>query len=76
MAPEDRPSAVRGRPVDGPTTVCPTLAARDPTMKLLVVSPVDLIPDFIPVLGYLDDLVPLPVGIMTVCAMISGEILV
>jgi uncharacterized membrane protein YkvA (DUF1232 family) len=38
-------------------------------------SPIDLIPDFIPVLGYLDDLVLLPLGIMAVRAMIAGEVL-
>jgi uncharacterized membrane protein YkvA (DUF1232 family) len=38
-------------------------------------SPIDLIPDFIPVLGYLDELVLLPLGIMAVRAMIPGEIL-
>ena len=30
------------------------------------VSPIDLIPDFIPVLGYLDDLILLPLGILAV----------
>jgi uncharacterized membrane protein YkvA (DUF1232 family) len=33
-------------------------------------SPIDLIPDFIPVLGYLDDLILLPVGIALAIRMI------
>ena len=38
-------------------------------------SPIDLIPDFIPVLGYLDDLILIPRGIMLVIRMIPAEIL-
>jgi uncharacterized membrane protein YkvA (DUF1232 family) len=38
-------------------------------------SPIDLIPDFIPVLGYLDDLVLIPLGIMVVRAMIPAAVL-
>ena len=38
-------------------------------------SPIDLIPDFIPVLGYLDDLVLIPLGIMLVIRMIPAEVL-
>lgn len=36
-------------------------------------SPVDLIPDFMPVLGYLDDLLIVPVGIWLVIRMIPAE---
>lgn len=38
-------------------------------------SPIDLIPDFIPVLGYLDELVLLPLGVLLVMKMIPAEIL-
>jgi len=38
-------------------------------------SPIDLIPDFIPVLGYLDDMVLIPLGIMLVIRMIPEEVL-
>ena len=40
-----------------------------------VLSPLDLIPDFIPVLGYLDDLVLLPLGILLVVRMIPPHVL-
>ena len=62
------------------------LAARDPRTpwpaRLLAVtvvayafSPLDLIPDPIPVLGYLDDLVLLPLGVMLVRRVIPREVM-
>lgn len=39
-------------------------------------SPIDLIPDFIPVLGYLDDLLLIPLGIYFALKLIPKEILV
>src|SRR5258708_36917275 len=62
------------------------LAARHPDTpwyaKLLVagivayaLSPIDLIPDFIPVLGYGDDLILIPLGIVLAIRMIPGPIL-
>lgn len=63
------------------------LACRDPrtpwyakVFAALVVgyalSPIDLIPDFIPVLGYLDDLVLIPLGMSIALKMIPKEIMV
>jgi uncharacterized membrane protein YkvA (DUF1232 family) len=62
------------------------LAARDPRTpwyaKILAVcvaayalSPIDLIPDFIPVLGYLDDMVIVPLGILAVVKLIRPEVM-
>jgi len=62
------------------------LASRDPRVpwyaKVLgiavaayALSPIDLIPDFIPVLGYLDDLVIVPVGIFLVVRLIPPDIM-
>jgi uncharacterized membrane protein YkvA (DUF1232 family) len=48
-------------------------------LALLVVayalSPMDLIPDFIPVLGYVDDLILLPLGIALLVRLIPPEVL-
>jgi len=38
-------------------------------------SPLDLIPDFIPILGYLDDIILLPLGIMLALKMIPKDVL-
>lgn len=63
------------------------LAARDPRVPMLAkllaglvaayaLSPIDLIPDFIPVLGYLDDVLILPAGIWLAVRMIPDELLI
>ena len=39
-------------------------------------SPIDLIPDFIPVIGYLDDLILIPLGITLALKMIPAEVMV
>jgi uncharacterized membrane protein YkvA (DUF1232 family) len=38
------------------------------------VSPIDLIPDFIPVLGYVDDLILLPLGIALAVRLIPSDV--
>lgn len=62
------------------------LASRDPrtpwpakALALCVagyaLSPIDLIPDFIPVLGYLDDVILVPLGILAVVRLIPPEVM-
>jgi uncharacterized membrane protein YkvA (DUF1232 family) len=38
-------------------------------------SPIDLIPDFIPVLGYLDDIVIVPLGILAVIKLVPPDVM-
>lgn len=38
-------------------------------------SPIDLIPDFIPILGYLDDLLIVPLGIALAIRLIPAELM-
>ena len=62
------------------------LAARDPrtpwyakVVAACVVayafSPIDLIPDFIPVLGYLDDVIVVPLGIVLALRLIPADVM-
>ena len=61
------------------------LASRDPRVPLVAkfivvlvvayaLSPIDLIPDFIPVLGYLDDMLLLPMGIALAIRLMPGDV--
>jgi uncharacterized membrane protein YkvA (DUF1232 family) len=62
------------------------LAGRDPRTPWLAkavalavaayaLSPIDLIPDFIPVLGYLDDLIIVPLGILLAVRLIPAALM-
>ncbi len=62
------------------------LAARDPRVPWYVkglaavtaayaLSPIDLVPDFIPVLGYLDDFVILPIAVALCVRLIPREVM-
>jgi uncharacterized membrane protein YkvA (DUF1232 family) len=62
------------------------IAARDPrtpwyakvaagAIAAYALSPVDLIPDFIPILGYLDDLLIVPVGVLLVVRLIPPPLM-
>jgi uncharacterized membrane protein YkvA (DUF1232 family) len=66
--------------------VAVNFAARDPRTPMLVsvlallvaayaLSPIDLIPDFIPVVGYLDDLILVPLGLWAVIRWLPPEVL-
>ena len=67
-------------------TVALYFAVRDPRTPLIAkvvaglvvayaLSPIDLIPDFIPVLGYLDDVILVPLGILLSIKLIPADVL-
>ncbi|UXN61963.1 YkvA family protein [Phyllobacterium zundukense] len=62
------------------------LAARDPRVPwyakavaggvaAYALSPIDLIPDFIPIIGYLDDLIIVPLGIMLAVKLVPDALM-
>jgi uncharacterized membrane protein YkvA (DUF1232 family) len=62
------------------------LAVRDPRVPwyakavgacvvAYALSPIDLIPDFVPVLGYLDDLVLVPLGLRLILRLIPADVI-
>ena len=62
------------------------LAGRDPRVPwyakiaaacvaAYALSPIDLIPDFVPILGYLDDLLIVPLGILLVVKLIPAPVM-
>ena len=62
------------------------LACRDPRVPWLAkaiaivvvayaLSPIDLIPDFVPVFGYLDDLIIVPLGILLARRLIPADVM-
>jgi uncharacterized membrane protein YkvA (DUF1232 family) len=62
------------------------LAARDPrvpwpakalaaAVAAYALSPIDLIPDFVPVLGYLDDLIIVPAGIWLAIKLVPPDLM-
>jgi uncharacterized membrane protein YkvA (DUF1232 family) len=67
-------------------TVAVYLAARHPETPMIVrllamavaayaLSPIDLIPDFIPLLGYIDDVILVPIGLIFVVRMLPSHVL-
>jgi uncharacterized membrane protein YkvA (DUF1232 family) len=63
-----------------------SLAARDPRVpwhaKLVAaavaayaLSPIDLIPDFVPVLGFLDDVIVVPLGILLAIRLVPADVM-
>lgn len=67
-------------------TVVIYLAARDPRtpwyakalagfVVAYALSPIDLIPDFIPVIGFLDDLLLVPVGLWLALKLVPAEVM-
>ena len=67
-------------------TVCLYFAARDPrtpwyakviaaSVVAYALSPIDLIPDFIPIIGYLDDILLVPTGLWIAMRMVPSDVI-
>ena len=67
-------------------TVCLYFAARDPrtpwyakaiaaSVVAYALSPIDLIPDFIPIIGYLDDILLVPMGLWIAMRMVPADVI-
>lgn len=63
-----------------------SLAAKDPRVPWYakvfavfiigyILSPIDLIPDFVPIIGYVDDSILVPAAIILLIKMIPGEVM-
>jgi uncharacterized membrane protein YkvA (DUF1232 family) len=61
------------------------IAARDPQVPLIArflaifvaayaLSPIDLVPDFIPIFGWIDDLIIVPIGLWAVRKLVPSDI--
>jgi uncharacterized membrane protein YkvA (DUF1232 family) len=62
------------------------IAGRDPrtpwhakaialAVAVYALSPIDLIPDFIPIIGYLDDIIIVPLGILLAIRLVPAELM-
>ncbi len=56
-------------------TRIPPIVVRLLAIAAYAMSPIDLIPDFIPILGYLDDIILVPLGIVLVIKLTPSNVI-